>query len=104
MLKILAVVSIVIGAVPIVFALAYLLLMWRVWWLYPAWEWFFVPLGLPPITFWHLAGLLVLVEVTTRPTPKTAKNDEKDWQQFFTGILTPPFAWLIFWAIQNYAR
>lgn len=51
-----------IGAAVIVLPLAMLvivaLLMWRAWWLYPAWGWFMVPLGLPgdSLLALHCAG------------------------------------------------
>jgi hypothetical protein len=44
------------------------------------WRWFAVPLGLPPLTYWHVFGLSVLIGVFVwqyKPNPKTfeQRND-----------------------------
>jgi hypothetical protein len=41
------------------------------------WEWFAVPLGVPPITFWHAAGLGALLSVFlgARGLPQVDKSE-----------------------------
>jgi hypothetical protein len=58
--KLLAAVGAMVVVFPLVFGLFIVVVAWRTWWLYPAWGWYVVPLGVPAIGFWHFAALLTL--------------------------------------------
>lgn len=68
----------VIGAIMMsaVFLGAIALQVWFAWWLYPAWGWFVVPLGVPSITLWHFIGLFVLLRARLSE-PKTEPKETK---------------------------
>lgn len=82
------------------FGLGILGLLWRSWWLYPAWTWFLVPLGLPTITFWHFTALTFLVGVFT--THIDTKKDERptNWP-----VISVMFVWpVVTWAILRWLK
>ena len=93
----------IVGAafLGVVFILAILQAIWSAWWLYPAWDWFIVPLGLPPISMWHFMALFVIArhkmpELQTRPK----EREERTWIElaaYYILIVTGPiisWAWL----------
>lgn len=41
------------------------------------WGWFVVPLGMPPITFWHAVGLSGFVNLMTYRYSSTPKDEEE---------------------------
>lgn len=85
-------------AIPSAIGAGLLILIWRVWWLYPAWDWYLVPLGLPRITFWHFAGLTMLVGIYTLHTDYKKDNRPIEWASWVVNvILWPPVAWAILW-------
>lgn len=78
---------------PVLFGLVLLLLMWRSWWLYPVWDWYLVPLGLPHISFWHFTALIFLVNVLTNH-PETKKDDRKqEMASWVVSFLWPIIVW-----------
>ena len=88
------VLGVLVVAVPVVLGLALLGVMWRAWWLYPAWGWFLVPLGLPPITFWHFTALVVLIDAMK--TVEVKKDERKmEWPLVVIGLLWPMVAWVM---------
>ena len=89
----------IIGAaavvVPVILGLSILLVMWKAWWLYPAWAWYLVPLGLPQITFWHFTALLFLLSTLTGHVSLKKDNRPTDWGAVVTLNLWPMIAWAI---------
>lgn len=82
-------------ALPLVFLLAILSSLWRTWWLYPAWAWFMVPLGLPQISFWHCAALMYLVHIMT-VNVETKKDDRPvAWSSIGVILISPILAWAV---------
>jgi hypothetical protein len=47
--KVLTTIGLCVLGIPAILGFAVLGAMWRAWWLYPTWNWFIVPLGVPPI-------------------------------------------------------
>jgi hypothetical protein len=87
-------VGLTVLAVPAVLGIALLGIMWRSLWLYPAWSWFIVPLGVPSIRFWHFAALLLLVD--TLKTMQIKKDDRKtEPAAIFIIILWPIAVWAL---------
>lgn len=94
MTEVFAIIGIVLVTIPAVLALSLFAVMWRSWWLYPAWAWFIVPLGLPAISFWHFTALLFLVQSLQSTDVK--KNDRGvDWTIFTLHYLWPIAAWAL---------
>lgn len=92
--------AIVIGTI----VMTLLCVLWWSWWLYPAWGWFIVPLGVPPISLWHFWGLLALLRAKVpkiedkEPEPKPGKN----WPQFIAECLIGPILmWALFWCLAH---
>lgn len=79
----------------VIFAVLLLVTMWRAWWLYPAWGWFVVPLGLPAIGFWHFAGLLFLVTIVTMHNDSKKDDRKTDWVSLVVKLFFP----ILFWAL-----
>lgn len=90
---------VVIGAVvvfiPFIFALSLTMLLWRAWWLYPAWGWYLVPLGLPPISFWHFTALVFLVGVLTQHMDTKEDDRKTSWGAVFVSFFWPAIIWAI---------
>lgn len=85
----------IIVIIPVMFAIALLGATWRAWWLYPAWAWFLVPLGLPSVTFWHFTALMFMLTVVTQRTD-VRKDDRKiDWAVCVASFLWPIAAWVL---------
>lgn len=90
--------------VPTIVLLGVLNAAWAVWWVHPAWAWFVVPLGLPPIGMLHLWGLLLLVRY--RPTKLAKHTDYKaeEWASFAVGSLVgPPLTYVLLWVLHKAA-
>jgi|SRR5580765_6914342 len=69
---------------------------WKAWWLFPAWAWYLVPLGLPQISFWHFTALFFLVDTLTRHMDIKKDTRPFDWSTAIFGtMLWPMLAWLI---------
>lgn len=84
-----AAIGVLAVSVPALFVLAVAGVAWRAWWLYPAWGWFLMPLGLPVVSFWHFAALLMLVD-TLRGGVDTKKNTAgTDWALVGINFLWP---------------
>jgi hypothetical protein len=85
--------------VPALIGLVLLGVVWRTWWLFPAWAWYVVPLGVRQISFWHFAALTALIGTLTHSTGDTKKDDRQpDWaKMIITPLLTPVFAWMLLW-------
>lgn len=87
-------------ALVLLTAIAAGMLLWRAWWLYPVWGWYFVPLGIPEVSFWHFTALLFLVGVITAH-PDTKKDDRKDdWTKMASVFVWP----VVVWAALNWMR
>lgn len=82
--------------VPLLLGFVVIMTLWRAWWLYPAWAWFIVPLGVRPISFWHFTALMYLISVLTLHTD--TKKDERptQWAAVVTIMLVPVIYWLFF--------
>lgn len=89
-----AIIGLVVVALPLLLGLALLVLMWRSWWLYPAWGWFVVPLGLPAIRFWHFVALTFLVGTITAHSDEKKDERPTDWGKVAVGFLWPIVAWV----------
>jgi hypothetical protein len=70
-------------------------LLWRAWWLYPAWAWHVEPLGMPSVSFWHFAALLLLVDVVTYRVNE--KKDNANWFNVAIQFALPMLAWAVLW-------
>lgn len=96
-MNILAVIGAFVIVLPLAIGMALLTLIWRTWWLYPAWGWFIVPLGVRPITFWHFAALIFLGHVLTLQTDTKKDDRETDWTKLASGFIWPVFVWVMLW-------
>jgi phosphoglycerol transferase MdoB-like AlkP superfamily enzyme len=92
-----AAIGIAMVAVPLILIMVILALMWRAWWLYPAWAWFIVPLGLPAITFWHFAALVFLVNLLMHQMSTKKDERKEDWPVLIMAFLWPALAWALMW-------
>lgn len=93
--KVLATIGILSLGFPFLLAMIVLVTMWHAWWLYPAWGWLLVPLGAPPVSFWHFAALLLLVRAATQEV-STKKDDRKtEWGSVVLAILWPAIVWML---------
>lgn len=78
-----------------------LISLWHVWWLYPAWEWFLVPLGLPPITVWHFWGLWLVIRhkgaqfETERPKETRGPTTQEVWGTLIGALIGPILLWTV---------
>lgn len=95
--KITMVVGLLVMAFPFVLGLAILATMWRTWWFYPAWGWFLVPLGVPPISFWHFAALMLLVGALTTHNDTKEDPRKEDWQKLTIMFFWPMLLWALMW-------
>lgn len=95
----------VIAALGMVVLLAVLLIvapLWSTWWLYPGWEWFVVPLGVTPISFWHMYGLKVfgysLFVYSGINKPNEGKEEDKTTKMLsaiFVFVVLPIAVWCV---------
>lgn len=95
MSDIFAAIGIVTVGLPLILGLLILGLMWRAWWLYPAWGWFLVPLGVPAISFWHFTALSFLVSTLTMHTDDKKDDRKTDWNKLAMTLCWPIFTWAI---------
>jgi hypothetical protein len=95
-MELFALIGIIAVAIPLLIGLGLLILMWRSWWLYPAWGWFVVPLGFPAIRFWHFVALTLLVGSITATSDNGKKDDrEVDWSKVVVSFLWPIVVWVL---------
>lgn len=77
-------------------------ILWRAWWFFPAWGWFVVPLGVPPISFWHFAGLLTGVINLLHVTPIYKETRTVDWWTCCLSLFGyPVVTWALLWWIHR---
>lgn len=81
--------------VPVIIGLAIFGTIWKAWWLYPAWGWFIVPLGAPPIAFWHFVGLLFFHGVLNAKIDTKKDERKESWAAYVIMFLWPIIAWAI---------
>lgn len=97
----LATIGAIVLVMPAFIGLMLLSSMWRAWWLYPAWSWFIVPLGIPQISFWHFMALMLLISVCTAH-PETKKDERKiDWAVTTIVFFAPVITWVMLWWIHR---
>lgn len=85
-------------SLPLLIGLALLTLIWRAWWLYPAWAWFIVPLGAPQISFWHFAALTFIAGIYTAHTDYRKDERGINYAAWISNLLIwPPLAFVILW-------
>lgn len=94
-MQFLATVGVAVFVLPLVFALAILSSLWRTWWLYPAWAWFMVPLGLPQASFWHVAALLYLVHILTVDVEIRKDDRPIAWTSIGVILFSPILSWAV---------
>lgn len=68
---------------------------WWAWWLYPAWGWFVVSLGVRQIGFWHFAALVFLAKIITHQSSYKKDDRPTDWGFVIASYLVPIFTWLV---------
>jgi len=95
--KILSGIGAFVVAVPILVCIGVLVIMWRTWWLYPAWAWYVEPLGIPPITFWHFAALSILISYFTHQNETKKDERKEDWSKWSARFANAPIIWVILW-------
>lgn len=96
MSSLLAFIGLLAVALPLAVCTGVLGMVWEAWWLYPAWTWFIVPLGLPPITFWHFIALTFLLHVVMMNHEYRKDERSMDWPTFVgSSILAPMIAWAV---------
>lgn len=88
---------------PVAFGLSLLVAMWRGWWLFPAWEWFIVPAGVPRVSFWHFVALLIFVNAATAEYENRKDDRDLDWGRVFSAFIAPAFAWALLWFVHRQA-
>lgn len=86
---------------PLFFVIIVGIIAWRSWWLYPAWAWFLVPLGVPQISFWHFAALLMLISMITNAGDYKEDKRPIDWSKVFAAFIAPIITWVILWWIHR---
>lgn len=90
-----AAIGVLVVAIPAILGLLILSMIWRAWWLYPAWRWFVVPLGLPQISFWHFVGLVFFLGVLTHKVDTKKDERKEQWESHLLLFLWPILAWAI---------
>jgi hypothetical protein len=78
-----------------IIGLIVLSLLWRAWWLYPAWQWFLVPLGVPQISFYHFAAIVYLIGTLTAHTDVHKDDRPFSWSSFVALWTAPVIVWFI---------
>jgi len=64
------------------------------------WEWFLVPLGIPAVTWIHLAGVGLLVKLYTYYIPTSQpKERETDWGNVGSAVLFPWITLFFGWVL-----
>ena len=101
-MKFLAIVGATVIAIPIIIIIGVLGIIWRAWWLYPAWGWFLVPLGVHQISLWHFTALMFLLATLTHQSNTKKDERKEDWSSMLgVVVLYPIVAWLILWFIHG---
>jgi hypothetical protein len=91
--------GVIVAPIILLFALAGA--FWRAWWLYPAWDWFVVPIGIRPITFSTFVGLSIIVSAMTHdPDMKEDKRPTSNYALLGL-VIGPPVVWLALWWIHG---
>ena len=94
----------VIPVVALAFLIGALASLWVTWWFYPIWAWAIVPLGAPPISFWHFWVLLTLLRSRTPELQtKPLQEKPKDWSDYLGYTLVVILAPIVFWALAKWA-
>ena len=76
--------------------------LWKAWWLFPAWAWFLVPLGVPQISLIGFMGLSVFINAV-RPAAPNKKGEKDDWSNIMIGwVIGPVFSWFFLWFIHRW--
>ncbi len=69
----------VVGGTAMAAGFGILLSMWAAWWLLPVWGSVLVPLGVPPVAFWHLVALrMFLNAMLPHPMRDSVKQAYKE--------------------------
>ena len=95
------IVVVALGGVGIGIAMMVLSLLWWSWWVYPAWQWFMVPIGVPHISFWQFVGLVVLwrSRMPNKPSniPKETRkpNTTETTVYWVLAVLGPVLVWAL---------
>lgn len=101
-MKFLAAVGAIVIAAPFILAISILAILWRAWWLYPAWGWFLVPIGAPQISLWHFMALMFILATITHQSNTKKDERKEDWSSLLgVAILYPVLVWLILWFIHG---
>jgi hypothetical protein len=96
MSEIFAAIGLFVVAIPAALLAGVLFAIWRAWWLYPAWAWFLIPLGVPNISFWHFTALQVLITTLTKHIEDKKDDRKTDWTKLIIiPLLMPVFAWVV---------
>ena len=87
--------------VPLALGVALVTGLWWVWWIYPGWDWFLVPLGLPHVTLWQLWGIYMMLRARhiEWPAPQPLKQkprDVSDYAAYALGLIIGP---IVTWAV-----
>lgn len=88
-------VGLLLIGISVLVGLVIVAVMWRAWWLYPAWGWFVVPLGAPQIRFWHFAALMLFISVLTNHTDTKKDERKEDWGKLAVILIGPPLTWAL---------
>lgn len=51
----------IVVSIPFILVFGVAGMLWRSWWLYPAWSWFLVPLGIKDVSFWQFTAITFFV-------------------------------------------
>jgi hypothetical protein len=73
------------------FAFGLLLGAWKAFVLSKLYGWFLTPLGLPPLTWWHIWGLLMIygtITYTYKPVEKLADKSNA-WGRVASAVISP---------------
>ena len=88
-------IGVIVVAAPLVFLLTLVSVLWRAWWLYPAWAWLIVPLGAPTISFWHFSALLMLAASVASNNDAHEDTRPVDWSKVIFILLLPVLTWAV---------
>lgn len=69
------------------FGVGILMAMWAAWWMVPVWAKVLVPLGVPPIGFWHLVAFRMVVANLWPPHVANAVKEQYKEEHAWIGNL-----------------
>lgn len=96
-MKFLASLGAAVLVMPFVVVFGILGLLWKSWWYYPAWEWFLVPLGVPPVSFYHFTAIITLISVlTNQMDPREDKRQIDKTLFLLITLIYPISVWMVF--------